>query len=432
MQVATRLAAQCALNIQEEARGWLKDRRLNLTQRIAISCGEVLISKLGGANGKWLNVFAGQPIVDAGRACDVTTPGEVLLTREVWAQLENDASGAAFKDGYSRLDRLTTIAPPDAAENPATSLGPTRLAAYIPDVLVRRAKSGHDEWLEEFRVVTVMFVKVENIDFTSPHGPEQLQAMTCAIQEVVQRYGGALPHVLMDDKGLNFLIAFGIPTAAYEDDAARALTAGLEIQRALRNIGMHPSIGVATGILYCGECGAEQRRQYSMIGPAINFASRLAGAAPDDLLSDEETAKAAGDKLSFTIAHNVRPKHAGATVLAFRPEWREKAPASGRVNAIVGRTIELQLLVSALERAREGEGARLLITGEPGIGKSRLLRELRAAAESLGMGVVGGDAQSLERKHAVFRLARGAQNIAGAARPRRRSPARDARPAVPR
>ncbi len=420
MPAAARLAAQCALGIQQEARGWSRGRHLNLTQRIAVACGEILICKLGGVNRKWLNVFAGQPVVDAGRACDVTTPGEVLLTPAVRDHLRADAATSVRDDGYARLDRLDGSVPAgvSSAERPPSALEPDRLASYLPDVLVRRAKSGQDEWLEEFRVVTAMFVKLDNIDFTRAEGPDALQGLTCAIQDVVHRYGGAMPYVQMDDKGLNFVIAFGIPTAAYEDDAVRALTAGLGVQNALRQLGVRPSIGIATGILFCGECGAQQRRQYSMIGPAINFAARLAGASTDDLLSDEDTAKAAGDKLSFTVAHNVRPKHADATVLALRPLKREKAPDTGRFGAMVGRADELQRLVGLLERAREGNAARLLISGEPGIGKSRLLRELRDAALSRGMGAVEGDARSIEANTPYFVWREGlAQLLARLARP---------------
>jgi len=142
------------------------------------------------------------------------------------------------------------------------SNGRTDLAAYVPDVVVRRATGGQDEWFAEFRNVTVMFAKLENIDFSDHRLVEFLQQIAAAIQEAVRHFGGALPFALMDDKGLNFVVAFGISTATYEDDAARTLATGLEIQRVLRNLGLGPSIGVATGILYCGECGATKRRQF--------------------------------------------------------------------------------------------------------------------------------------------------------------------------
>lgn len=424
MAAALRLAAQCALQIQHDAPAWSRGRPLDLTQRIAIACGEVLACKLGGADGKWLIVFAGQPIVDAGRACDVTTPGEVLLTAPALGHLRDAHGGvqasALPHDGYARLQQLhgARLLPPPP-EAGAAPLDAQRLAAYIPEVLVRRAQSGHDEWLEEFRVVTVMFVKLEGIDFAA--GAEALQSMTRSVQQAVHRYGGAMPYVQMDDKGLNFIVAFGIPSATHEDDAARALRAGLDIQHALRGSGMRPSIGVATGILYCGECGAAHRRQYSMIGPAINFAARLAGAAPDDLLCDEETAKAVRGRLSFTVAHNVRPKHAEATVLALRPEWRDKVPVRQRLGAMVGRGAELGRLLALLEQGRGGSGARVLVGGEPGIGKSRLLHELREQAAALGFGVLDAAARSLERNTPYFvwrdllgamleRLARGGES----------------------
>lgn len=194
--------------------------------------------------------------------------------------------------------------------------------------------------------------------------------------------------------------------------------AGLEIQRSLRSLGLRPAIGAATGVLFCGECGAAQRRQYSMIGPAINFAARLAGAVPDDLLADEPTTKAAGDRLSFIIARNVRPKHADETVLAFRPEPRQMPLADERVAQMVGRTAELAGLVGALQAARGGAGVRLLVSGEPGIGKSRLLRELRRTIEAGGTRTVAGAAQSLERDTPYFLVREVFRGLLGAlARP---------------
>jgi len=401
---AATAAVHCALAIQREAGGWSSGHETGLTQRIAVAHGELLVCKLGGAGAKWLNVFAGAPIVEAGRACDVTTPGQVLVTPGVAALLQGRLRGAIVVEGCTRVDALDAPVPaPPLGAAPVP--GGERLEPYMPEVLVRRARSGQDEWLAEFRRVTVMFVKLDSAEFGARIEPMRLQALTHAIQQAVQRYGGALPYVQMDDKGLNFVIAYGIPTAAYEDDAARALITGLEIQRALRSLGVHPAIGVATGVLFCGECGAEQRRQYSMIGPAINFAARLAGATPDDLLADEPTSKAAGDRLSFTIAHNVRPKHVEATVLAFRPESRQKPATDDRIGTMVGRVDELAALVEALSPSPgDGHGtpARLLVSGEPGIGKSRLLHELRQTIEARGMAVVAGDAQSLERQTPYF------------------------------
>jgi len=398
---AAAAAVQCALAIQAEAPGWSSERETGLTQRIAVAHGDLRVCKLGGAGGKWLNVFAGTPVVDAGRACDITTPGQVLVTPDVVALLAGRLHGEGAVETCTRALRVDgAVAAVRARTVPA--FGQDRLVPYVPEVLVRRAQAGQDEWLAEFRRATVMFVRLDSAELGREIEPAQLQAVTHAVQQAVQRCGGALPYVQMDDKGLNFIVAWGVPTAAYEDDAARALIAGLDIQQALRRLHLRPALGVASGILFCGECGSAQRRQYSMIGPAINFAARLAGAAPDDLLADEPTTKAAGDRLSFTIAQNVRPKHADATVLAFRPEWRPMPAIVERAGAMVGRTAELAAILQALQAARGGAGARLLVAGEPGIGKSRLLRELRQSIDRAGVAVVAGDAQSLERNTPYF------------------------------
>ncbi len=383
-------AGRCALDIQAQAETWLPGREVRLTQRIAVAFGDLTVAKLGGLGGKWLNVLAGDTIVGAGRACDVAPAGQVLVTAEAAALVQDRATLTTAELGYLRLQAIRD-ALPEPPPQPSPAVDPALLAACVPQVLVRRARLGTAEWLAEFRRVSVMFVKLDHADI-APLG--QLQDIACATQAVVQRYGGAMPYLQMDDKGLNFIIAFGIATAAYEDDAVRALRAALEIQRTLTGLGVRPAIGVGTGVLYCGECGAVDRRQYSLIGPAINFAARLAGAAPDDLLCDDETARAAGDALSFVVARNVRLKHEDAAALAFRPEWRDEAPA-GRDGDLVGRRDELARLQSALDTS--GPAApRLLVRGEPGIGKSRLLRELVAESERRGVLVLAASARALE------------------------------------
>jgi len=78
LQSAAKLATQCALKIQGGSQEKDNGKNVKLTQRIAVSSGELVIAKLGGVQGKWLNVFAGQPIIDAGHACDIAKPGDVL------------------------------------------------------------------------------------------------------------------------------------------------------------------------------------------------------------------------------------------------------------------------------------------------------------------------------------------------------------------
>lgn len=109
------------------------------------------------------------------------------------------------------------------------------------------------------------------------------------VQEKVCRHGGTLTRVLTDDKGTRFLVAFGLPGRAHEDDEARAVIASLEIAEALAHVpggdagdGVAPlgcAIGITTGKVFCCEAGSPLRREYTLNGSHVNLAARLMQAA---------------------------------------------------------------------------------------------------------------------------------------------------------
>ena len=79
----------------------------------------------------------------------------------------------------------------------------------------------------------------------------------------------------MDDKGFSLSLVFGLPRSTHEDDPQRGIEAGLAISRELAAIGVRTSIGIASGKLFCGDYGGRERREYCLMGPAINMAARL-------------------------------------------------------------------------------------------------------------------------------------------------------------
>ena len=343
----------CA-GIQHEARGWSR-RQLNLTQRIAIGCGEILICKLGGSNGKWLNVFAGHPIVDAGRACDVTTPGEVLLTPRLARFAHRRSGQRAWTTvmpgwtGWTAAAAAVQQRPPVGARaGPARGL-PARRAGASREIRPGRVAGGVPRRDGDVRQAGQHRLRraegpddAAGADLLDPGGRASLRRRDAVRAD--GRQGPELRHRVRHSDG-----------RVRRRRGACADAPAWTFSTPCGGIGVRPSIGVATGILFCGECGAAQRRQYSMIGPAINFAARLAGAAPDDLLCDEETAKAVRDRLSFTVAHNVRPKHAEATVLALRPDWRDKAPTAAGRGVWSAAPTSCSACSALLERAHAGQ-----------------------------------------------------------------------------
>ena len=221
--------------------------------------------------------------------------------------------------------------------------------------------------------------------------PEDLQELIGAYYEVcdraVNRYAGHVAQYLGD----GVLVYFGFPQA-HEDDPIRALRAALEIVQELEverpnierrwDCTLSVRIGVHTGPVVVGEIGAGDGRQQLAMGETTNIAARLQGFAPvDGIVASDKTLSLTGDKfktmkLEGLSLRGVLEPMDGAEVHAYAPAARHVADHVS-VLPLVGRSKEYGQLIEALDRARAGSGGTVLVTGEPGIGKSRLVDELR-------------------------------------------------------
>jgi ABC-type oligopeptide transport system substrate-binding subunit len=207
----------------------------------------------------------------------------------------------------------------------------------------------------------------------------------------VEALGG---HV-KDLAGDGVLALFGAPVS-YEDDAERAVRAALRIVDELglygdetaRGFGVEGfgvRIGIATGPVVLGDVGAGERIEYAAFGDTVNTAARLQAAAPaGGVLVDERTHRLVEPLFAWNDTRELELKGKSQPVVAHRvgaaaPTTRGARRAEGR---FVGRERELALARSSLDALRAGAGTTLFVTGEAGIGKSRLLRELRPEVEA--------------------------------------------------
>jgi class 3 adenylate cyclase/tetratricopeptide (TPR) repeat protein len=236
----------------------------------------------------------------------------------------------------------------------------------------------------ERRQVTVMFADlVGSTALSTGMDPEDLREVISAYQkcvaETVRQFGGFVARYVGD----GVLVYFGYPHA-HEDDAERAVRAGLELITRVAGLNarapLRVRVGIATGLVVVGhliQSGESEER--GMVGETPNLAARLQGIAePNMVVIAEGTRRLLGNLFELEdlgpqdfkgIAGQVR---AWAVLRASSAESRFEAMHAAGLTALVGREEEFELLRRRWSKAKSGEGQVVLLSGEAGIGKSRL------------------------------------------------------------
>jgi class 3 adenylate cyclase/predicted ATPase len=268
-------------------------------------------------------------------------------------------------------------------------------AASADVATASNAPSAAPEDRAERRQVTVMFSDlVGSTALSARMDPEDLREIISAYQkcvaETVQRFGGFVAKYMGD----GVLIYFGYPQA-HEDDAERAVRAGLELVAAVGALKTHAPLqtrmGIATGLVVVGDLiGSGASQEQAIVGETPNLAARLQGVAePNNVVVAESTRKLVGNlfELEDLGARDLKgisgPVKAWAALRPSSSESRFDALHAGGLTELVGREEELDLLQRRWATAKTGRGQVVLLSGEPGIGKSRLTAALleRIAAE---------------------------------------------------
>ena len=262
-----------------------------------------------------------------------------------------------------RTDAADKAAPADVATTPA-------------------APSVAPEEAAERRQVTVMFSDLVGSTAPSTHvDPEDLREIISSYQkcvaETVHRFGGFVAQFMGDGS----LAYFGYPVA-HEDDAERAVRAGLELITAVSDLkaenALQTRVGIATGLVVAGEIKGSGE-DGDVVGETPNLAARLQGIAePNAVVIAESTRKLLGSLFELKELGARDLKGISGPVRAFaalRPETVEsrfEAFHQSGLTGLVGREEELEFLLRRWSKAACGEGQVVLLSGEAGIGKSRL------------------------------------------------------------
>src|SRR5437660_1655223 len=238
--------------------------------------------------------------------------------------------------------------------------------------------------IAERRQVTVMFSDlVGSTALSARMDPEDLREVISAYQEcvaeIVRRFDGFVAKYMGD----GVLVYFGYPQA-HEDDAERSVRAGLELIAAVAGLKTHASlqtrVGIATGVVVVGDLiGTGAAQEQAVVGETPNLAARLQGLAkPNMVVIAESTRRLLGNlfELQDLGAREVKgiagPVQAWVALRASSVEGRFEALHASGLTVLVGREEETELLLRRWLKAKGGEGQVVLLSGEAGIGKSRL------------------------------------------------------------
>src|SRR5262249_37464732 len=241
---------------------------------------------------------------------------------------------------------------------------------------------------------TVMFCDlVDSTRLSSQLDPEDWRDVVRAYQrvctDVIQRYEGHIAQLLGD----GLLVYLGYPQA-HEDDTQRAARTGLGILAAMddlnqglqqaKNIQLAVRIGIHTGLVVVGAMGGAGRQEQLALGEVPNVAARIEGlAAPNTIAMSEATYRlvqgyfACQDLGAQMLRGVAEPVHVYRVLSESGAHSRLDIASTRGLTPLVGRESEVTLLLERWEQTKAGQGQVVLLSGDPGIGKSRLVQILK-------------------------------------------------------
>jgi class 3 adenylate cyclase len=280
----------------------------------------------------------------------------------------------------------------------------------------------------EYKQVTVLFADVvHSMDIAATVGPERLREIMAELVNItaaiVKRYGGTVDKFTGD----GIMAVFGAPVAL-EDHAFRACLAALGVQDEAKRLAVEVHdrygvelqlrVGLNSGQVIAGEVGSRSLG-YTTIGEQVGLAQRMESVAPPGgVMLSTSTARLVDDVAHLGESEMVQIKGADEPVAAQRLlGMGDGHRAVGRAESnLVGRRWEMSAVEGLLDRAIDGHGAVVTVVGSPGIGKSRMVREVAAMAAARGVEVFTAFCESHTTNipfHVVARLLRTATSVRG-------------------
>ena len=282
---------------------------------------------VGGFRRSWEFYIAGDPVTDMSLAANEAQAGQLVLAQSAYHFMRDRVVGHPTRDDLFIVQRLRgryRVKPHHAALKPRVSADEALLDFVPPLIRHRLDTSTSTTWLAEYRTVTVAFAKLVGVDYSDPCALSRIQLAVQVIQAVISEHMGSIARLLCDDKGTRFKIVFGMPSQSHSDDTVRAVRACSVMSNIIAQsaTGLRLAIGVATGPVFVGNAGSEQRCEYTAVGSTVILAARLCEKAHEHnygVVVEELTYNLSNMSISFAQLPSVILKNITTAVPIFRP-----------------------------------------------------------------------------------------------------------------
>jgi class 3 adenylate cyclase/tetratricopeptide (TPR) repeat protein len=407
-------ATACALVMQEVV-GRISDRELTtrtrflLSIKVSVVAGTVRRFLVGSPHIQSLEILAGGLLERAAAADHILQPGQVVVGAEVLGrfgqqlQLSEWVQGANGEHFALITGLMDPVAPTPWPDLPQIDPGTARKWLLAP--VYRRLQRGEEEFLAELRPSIAIFLKFSGINYDADDDAgKKLDVFVRWVQKVLEQYGGYLLQVSVGDKGSYAMASTSAPVA-HEDDSLRAVAATYSLKALPPELDFITELraGISWGTMLIGAYGSDMRRTFSEQGSETNLAARLMEKGrPGEILVSSRVADAARHDYELRDLGALKLKGWADEVPVFAVESRkvEQATSARRDPAqapIIGRTAELTLFRSQIQALSEGRSSGIVVEGEAGIGKSRLVTTYLQEAQVANVPTLLGSGDAVER-----------------------------------
>lgn len=376
-------AATCALRIIEN-RTTVNDNKELFSLHAIIATGSWEMAELEGINGTRLISFFGEVFSDLSLASKNEGADKLLITNTALSFLNDDLKTEPVEFATSILhDSPNHMEIPETGNLSLSEEALKKLQIFIPPTLTFQLNEERLKWMAEIRPVTSLFVRLQNNGKSSSENLIQLRESVALARTLVQKYDGLLNQVWMDEKESNMLIYFGPPPSAHIDNPERSVRLGFEIHHLLKKSGIENSVGISSGMAYCGILGNNSLRHYTMIGDVVNQSAHMAGIKKNEIFCDKATYNVTNKSVYYSGQINATVKGHSEPISLYIPKIiLDNDLVKSNIHGSIGRDNELAELIKAFQNIMFGKSEYIIIEGDSGMGKTTLLAEFTAEISS--------------------------------------------------